>query len=233
MVRPDITLATQQCARFCDNPSREHEEAIKRICRYLLLTRDKGLNFKLDKSKGLECFVDADWAGSWTFDPSHDPLSTRSRTGFVITYAGCPILWKSKIQSLVALSTTEAEYIALSTALRDVIHIINLMTDIQSNGFPLHGCTPKIKCRTFEDNKSYIKLATDHKTRPRTKHLSLRLHHFRSHIVNKTISVEYISTKDQVADIFTNLWPSHNSVNCVTNLCLGNTFQCHRGSVRI
>ena len=127
MVRPDITFATQQCARFCNNPGRDHEEAIKRICRYLLKTKSQGLTLRPDKSKGLECFVDADWAGSWTQASSHDPLSTHSRTGFIITYAGCPILWKSKMQSLIALSTTEAEYIALSTALREVIAIINLL----------------------------------------------------------------------------------------------------------
>ena len=84
-------------------------------------TRDKGIILRPNKSKGLECYVDADWAGAWTFSSSFDPLSTHSRTGFVILYAGCPILWKSKIQSITALSTTKAEYIALSSALREVI----------------------------------------------------------------------------------------------------------------
>ena len=64
MNRPDITFATQQCARFNNNPSKEHEEAVKRICHYLLLTKDKGLLLKPDTSRGLECFVDADWAGN-------------------------------------------------------------------------------------------------------------------------------------------------------------------------
>ena len=86
MVRPDITFAVQQCARFCNDPSTNHEEAVKRICRYLLRTRDKGLTLKPIKTKGLECYVDADWAGSWTLPSSLDPISTRSRTGFVILY---------------------------------------------------------------------------------------------------------------------------------------------------
>ena len=203
MVRPDITFAVQQCARFCHSPSQDHEEAVKRICRYLLGTRDKGLILRPDKTKGLECYVDADWAGAWTFGSSYDPLSTHSRTGFVILYAGCPILWKSKIQSITALSTTEAEYIALSSALREVIAIIHLLEDLHSNGLPIHCATPKIKCRTFEDNMSCLNLATNHKTRPRTKHLSIRLHHFRSHIVNKIVTIEHVSTHDQIADIFT------------------------------
>ena len=207
IVRPDITFAVQQCAKFCNKPNKEHEVAVKRICRYLLKTKSKGLVLRPDKSRGLECHVDADFAGTWTNTTSHDPLSCHSRTGFVISYAGCPILWKSSTQSLIALSTTEAEYIALSSALREVIAIIHLMEDLKTHGLPLHASTPVIRCRTFEDNMSCVKLATNHITRPRTKHLSLRLHHFRSHIVKKTITVEHVSTSNQVADIFTKPLP--------------------------
>ena len=63
IVRPDINFAVQQCARFCNNPKKNHEEAVKRICRYLLKTKTQGLVLKPDKSKGLECHVDADFAG--------------------------------------------------------------------------------------------------------------------------------------------------------------------------
>ena len=164
IVRPDITFAVQQCARFCNNPNRDHEEAVKRIARYLLNTKTKGLVLKPDKTRGLECHVDADFAGAWTQHSSLDPLSCHSRTGFMISYAGCPILWKSKVQSLIALSTTEAEYIALSSALREVITIIHLLDDLKSNALPIHGSTPIVKCRTFEDNMSCLNLATNHKT---------------------------------------------------------------------
>lgn len=207
MIRPDLTFAVQQCARFCNDPRQEHEEAVKHICRYLLKTKDHGLVLKPDKSRGLECYVDADWAGSWQDRSSNDPTSAKSRTGYVIKYAGCPIVWGSKMQTLVALSTTEAEYIALSSALREVIAIKNLMDELTKRGFHLHHPTPEIKCRVFEDNRSCIEIATNHKTRPRTKHLSVRLHHFRSHVENKTINVEHISTKDQIADIFTKPLP--------------------------
>ena len=207
IIHPDITFAVQQCARFCNNPSRDNEEAVKRICRYLLKHKNKGLVLKPDKTRGLECYVDADFAGSWTSNSSSDPLSCHSRTEFVITYAGCPILWKSKVQTLIALSTTEAEYIALSSALREVIGIINLLEDLKGHSLPLHASTPIIKCRTFEDNMSCVKMANNHKTRPRTKHLSIRLHHFRSHIVKKLITVEHVSTKNQLADIFTKPLP--------------------------
>ena len=111
------------------------------------------------------------------------------------------------MQSLIALSTTEAEYIALSTSLRDVIHLIHLLEELQKYNFPIHSSTPKIHCRTYEDNMSCVKMANLHKTRPRTKHLAIRLHHFRSHVVNKTISIEHISTKHQLGDLFTKPLP--------------------------
>ena len=80
IIRPNITMATQQCARFCNNPNQEYDEALERICRYLLKTRDKDLVLRPDKSKGLECFFDADWAGSWKHRSSRDPLSSHHRT---------------------------------------------------------------------------------------------------------------------------------------------------------
>ena len=176
---------------------------MKRICCYLLGTQTKRLLLRPDRSRGLECYVDADFAGNWHNRSSHDPISSHSRTGYVICYAGCPITWSSKLQPLIALSTTEAEYIALSTALREVIAIQNLIQELRSLGFPICSSIPRMHCRVFEDNQSCIEIATNHKTRPRTKHLSVRLHHFRSHVVNKNISIEYISTKHQLGDIFT------------------------------
>ena len=125
-------------------------------------TRSKGLALKPDKTKGLEYYVDDDYASSWTKLSSLNFLSTHSRTELYITIAGYPILWKSKVQSLIAWSTTEAEYIALSTAPREVIAIIRLLNDLKSQGFPIHSSTPLIKCKTFEDNMSCIRLATSH-----------------------------------------------------------------------
>ena len=207
MIRPDLTMAVQQCARFCNDPKESHAAAVKRICRYLYKTRDKGLCFKPDPTKGLECYVDADWAGSWQDRTSTDPLSARSRTGYIITYAGCPIVWASKLQTLVALSTTEAEYIALSTSLREVIALMNLVDELKQLGFKLSIDTPKVVCTVFEDNRSCLEIATNHRTRPRTKHLSVRLHHFRSHVLAKTINIQHVSSKEQMADIFTKPLP--------------------------
>ena len=112
--RPDILFAVHQCARFSTNPGKEHEEAVKRIGRYLKRTKTKGMVFKSDLNKHFEVFVDADFAGSWNANWSEDQQSVLSRTGYLIKFANCPIVYVSKMQSEIALSTTEAEYIALS-----------------------------------------------------------------------------------------------------------------------
>ena len=111
------------------------------------------------------------------------------------------------MQSLIALSTTEAEYIALSTNFGKVINMINFLKELQSMNFPVHHNTPQIQYRTFEDNMSCVKIANNHCSCPRTKHLGIRFHHFRSHVVDKIITIEHVSTKNQVADIFTKPLP--------------------------
>ena len=130
-----------------------------------------------------------------------------SRTGFVICYAGCPIFWLSELQSEVALSTTEAEYIALSQSLRDVIPLLNIIAELQQVFiFPTQQAL--LSCSLFEDNAGALALALDHKTRPRTQHIGLKYHHFRSHVTSGLIKIFSISTFDQVADIFTKPLPA-------------------------
>ena len=117
-------------AKYSSNPREEHGEAIIYIVCYLKKTRHLGLKFKPDESKGFVCYCDADFAGNWNKDfAQRDPSTAKSRSGWVIFYARCPIIWASKLQSQVALSTTEAEYIAMSMALRDVIPIMELMNE--------------------------------------------------------------------------------------------------------
>ena len=119
------------------------------ILTYAVNANDYSLILHPDKSRGLECYVGADWADSWQHRLGHDPTSARSRTGYVIMYAGFPVIWASKMQTLVALSTTEAEYIALSSALREVIGTMQLMQEIQSQGFDLNLTTPEVRCTVF------------------------------------------------------------------------------------
>ena len=90
--RPDISIAVYQAAKFLNDLKASHDTAVKRIEKYSLGTEDKGLIYKLDISKGLEVFVDADFAGRFDKAVAEDPTSVYSRTGFIIKYAGCPII---------------------------------------------------------------------------------------------------------------------------------------------
>ena len=200
--RPDISMAVHQCARFNANPKLCHEKAVKRIARYLLGTADKGLKYGPDPNRGLECYVDADFAGGWSSGDHTNPECVLSRTGFVIMYAGCPVTWSSKLQTEIALSTTEAEYIALSQAMREVIPFMNLMQEID-NIFGIHNPSPQFHCRVFEDNRSCIKVAESPKFTPRTKHIAIKYHHFRSFVSDGTIKIKHIDTKEQIADMLT------------------------------
>ncbi len=98
-----------------------HELAIMQIGRYLCNNPDGGIIYNIDRSKGLEVFADADFAGGWSVADSNNADNILSQTGFVICYANYPVIWCSKLQTEIALSTAEAEYIAMSHALRETI----------------------------------------------------------------------------------------------------------------
>jgi hypothetical protein len=200
--RPDIAYAVHQCARFAADPRIEHAKAVRWIGRYLKGTRDKGLILK-PQEHSFDCFVDSDFSGNWDPSDTTDPATAKSRSGFVIKYAGCPIVWASKMQTEVALSTTEAEYIALSTALRECIPLMSLLKEMKEQGFAVEATSPQVRCKVFEDNSGAIELATVHKTRPRTKHLNVKYHHFRHHVDNGDVTIASISSEDQQADLLT------------------------------
>jgi hypothetical protein len=206
--RPEISMAVHQTARFCNDPKLSHEQAIMRIGRYLLGTKSRGIIFEPDKSKGLECYVDADFAGGWDQADAHDADNVLSRMGFVIYYAGCPVYWASRMINEICLSTAESEYIALSSALREVIPLMTLMEEI-AEVFPLYIDKPNFLCKVFEDNQSCIKMALSPKFTPRTKHIALKYHHFKSFVGSK-INISYIRTDMQKADIFTKPLPDES-----------------------
>ena len=148
-------------------------------------------------------YVDADFSGNWKKEESHKRDSARSRHGYVIIYNSCPILWKSQLQSEIALSSTESEYIGISHGLRDAIPIMEILKEMKLLRFPI-GCTSsKLHCRVFEDNSGAIEMAKVHKYRPRTKHVNVKYHHFRDHVERGDIVINAIGTSEQPADILT------------------------------
>ena len=129
--------------------------------------------------------------------------TARSRTGYVISYGGCPVIWASRLQTEIALSTTEAEYIALSSALREVIPMIDLCQEAPKHGVPIPDHKPNVFCKVFEDNSGAYELATTPKLRPRTRHINVKYHHFRHYVQRKLISIYKVDTVDQRADFLT------------------------------
>ena len=165
-------------------------------------TNNEGILFRPDRTRSIDTFVDASFAGEWNKEWSEESSSVLSRTGYIVLYVNCPIIWSSKLQTQIALSTTESEYIAFSQSLRDVIPLINLLRELR-NVIPQGERTPVIHCTVHEDNKGCIDLVESPRIRPRTKHIALKYHHFRSFVRDKTVSVRYVETGEKVADIFT------------------------------
>ena len=202
--RPDITFAVHQAARFTHCPKASHEVALKRIGRYLKHTRNRGLVVKPKKDLLLEMFADADFAGLWTLEHADDPISVKSRTGFVVTLGNVPVTWSSKLQTEIATSTMHAEYIALSTEMRELVPITHTLE---------HICTifhiprdPAIKAvQVWEDNEGTLKLATGpiEKVTPHSKHFAIKYHWFREKLTDLSISIRHITTDKQKADIMT------------------------------
>jgi hypothetical protein len=204
--RPDISFAVNQCARYSTNPTLNHEIAVKRIARYLKQTRDRGMIISPKPNLTLDLYVDADFAGLWNILDTDDPSTVRSRTGYVITLGSVPVIWKSKLQTEIALSTCEAEYIAASQAMRELIPLIATLDAITSEMGISRDPTTTISS-LWEDNEAALTIMTNHinglpKLSPRTRHIACKYHWFLGKL-GKNIIAKKIHTKQQKADIFT------------------------------
>ena len=147
--------------------------------------------------------VDADFVGNWDPADVSNVDTAKSRHGYCLSFSGCPICWKSQLQPHIALSSSESEYIGLSSALREAIPVIHLLEDMQRHRLIQLPTATKVHCKVFEDNVGALEMAKEHKFRPRTKHMLVKYHHFRSYVDSQQISIHHISTHDQVGDILT------------------------------
>jgi hypothetical protein len=142
-------------------------------------SRDKRYYLHIDEDEGFTVWADSDFSGNWDPEHSmHDPNTARSRSGYFITYLGAPLMWKSSLQTKIALSTCEAEYICLSQVLRKVIPIMDLVQELKDKGVPVGGTQPTVKCKMFKDNSAALMLANAPAMRPRTKHINVKYHFF-------------------------------------------------------
>ena len=186
--RPDLSTAVSVLSKFMSNPGIEHWKGVKRVLRYVQGTLDNGLIYSAnDTSTILTGYSDADWAG--------DLSKRRSTTGYVFQIQGSTVSWCSKRQACVARSTTEAEYIALSTTSQEAVWLRRLLQNVlkkQDN--------PTV---VYEDNQGTIELTKNPKFHNRTKHIDVSYHFVREQVDNKVISVKYCRTEDMLADVMT------------------------------
>jgi len=187
--RPDIAYTVGTLARFISNPNITHWQAAKGVVRYLAYTKNKGITFR-GSDLTLTGYCDADYAGD---------LDTRkSTTGYVFINNGGAISWNSKRQPTVAVSTTEAEYMAAASATKEGLWLRKLFHSLD---IPL--TTIDIKC----DNQSAIKLLKNPIFSVRSKHIDV-VHHFaRERVQRKEVTFHYIPTSDMAADVMTKVLP--------------------------
>jgi hypothetical protein len=201
--RPDIAFAVNQCARFTHSPRASHGKAVIKIIRYLKGTRLRGIIYRSNKELALDCFVDADFCGLWGSELPTDPLAVRSRSGYIFTFAGCPFHWVSTLQKLSALSTMEAEYIALSDSCRQLIPLRSILAELLTCLKISDTVAVRSRSTVYEDNNGALALANMPHMTPRSKHIAIKYHHFREHVQSGSIEIVKIDTHAQLADICT------------------------------
>ena len=201
--RPDIAYAVSQVARFNSNPKQSHAAAIKTIVRYLHGSRDKGTIMKPSNSLELDLYCDADFAGLFRREPDNVPDAVRSRTGYIILLAGCPLIWKSQLQTEISMSTLEAEYSALSYSLKALLPIKRILIEAVAVLSLPSELTTSVRARVFEDNQGCYYLATNQRITNRTKYFLVKYHWFWDLQRREEILIYKVDTHNQSADFLT------------------------------
>ena len=142
-----------------------------------------------------------------TYEDSLDPVCVRSRTGYVINVANCPVLWKSQLQTKIAMSTMEAEVVALAVCCRELIPVIDLVAEV-GNAVGLDSNDPP-SIKVHEDNAGALILANTLPPQftPRSKHYATKTHWFRLECLKRGISIIKVSSAEQLGDICTKCLP--------------------------
>jgi len=201
--RPDIAFAVSQVARFSANPKQSHATAVKTIVRYLKKTHDKGTLIKPMSGLHLDLYVDADFAGLFQREDDRDANSVRSRTGYVISLSNWPLLWKSQLQTHMSQSTLEAEYSALTYALKTFLPLKWLIEEMIKSSQSSALQHTKVHARVFEDNQGAYYLATNQRITNRTKYFLVKWHWFWDKYNEGDFDIFKCPTEEQRADFLT------------------------------
>ncbi|GJV06608.1 putative ribonuclease H-like domain-containing protein [Tanacetum coccineum] len=188
--RPDLVFAVCMCARYQAKPTKKHFEAIKRVFRYLKGTIHMGLWYPKDNAMSLTAYADADHAGCQD--------SRRSTSGSAQFLGDRLVSWSSKKQRSTAISTTEAEYIAMSGCCAQILWMRSQLKDY---GFDFN------KIPLYCDNKSAIALCCNNVQHSRSKHIDIRHHFIREQVENRVVELYFVETNYQLADILTKALP--------------------------
>ena len=185
--RPDIAYAVNTLAKFSSKPTQKHWTAVKRVFRYLNGTAEYGILFKKGESEECIGYSDSDWAG--------DQDDRKSTSGYIFQSASGAISWRSKKQDCVALSTAEAEYVALSSATQEAVWLRKLATDL--------GDPPQEPTTVYEDNQSAIAMSKNPQFHGRAKHIDIKHHYVREQVNSGSVKLVYCPTNEMTADMFT------------------------------
>lgn len=186
LTRPDILFAVSFLSRYSSEPKDKHWTAAMRILRYLRGSINLGIEFVASDSLDLDCYTDADWGG--------DLSDRKSTSGVICLLSNGPILFKSKKQTVVAQSTTEAEYYAANLGVREILGTKNLLDEL---GVKITNTTLN------SDNQSAIKLIKNSEYHQNTKHISIREHLIRDHYKKGLFQLNYVTSEEQKADMLT------------------------------
>lgn len=185
--RPDISFATGFESRFVEKTKSIDIANVKRTLRYLNGTKNRGIAFKREQDEQLlQAYCDSDYAG--------DEDTRRSTTGYLILFCGGPISWCSRRQPIVALSSTEAEFIAAAECCKELLYLKGLITELTGK---------KVKTELNIDNQSTIKLIQKGIINKRSKHIDVRYKFITERIKSEEIEIKYCPTENQLADVFT------------------------------
>ncbi|GKA05798.1 retrovirus-related pol polyprotein from transposon TNT 1-94 [Tanacetum coccineum] len=184
--RPDLTFVVCMCARYQAKPTEKHLHAVKRIFKYLRGTVNRGLWYPKDSSIALTAYADADHVGCQD--------TRRSTSGCMQLLGDRLVSWSSKRQKSAAISSTEAEYIAMSGCCAQILWMRSQLTDygLGFNKIPMY-------C----DNKSAIALCCNNVQHSRSKHIDIRFHFIKEQVENGVVELYFVNTEYQLADIFT------------------------------
>jgi hypothetical protein len=191
ITRPDIAFAVSTLARFMSNPGKRHMEAAKHLLRYVAGTVEHKLVFGGNDTNApvIEAYCDASWAS--------DIDERKSVSGGVVLLYGSVISWFSRRQRVVALSSAEAEYMALGAVVQEVKWYVKLLSEL--NGERPKGEQVVVRC----DNTAAIDIAKNDKHHDRTKHIDIRHHFVREEVNEGRMTLNWVRTEEQVADVLT------------------------------